>query len=257
MLLRLIDAFKVLEVIPGADRRWPRACRPRSSRCASPGRRANFPRTGRGGRRCSNYLLILLMVLTLGMFAFTPAGRRPRARRLRLYRRGGEAEPWPHATPHIDRQNPAFYALIAVLIFMSGGEFSFGGVPILLLLANSLKSSTWISPSGTGGLLFMPTIRNYETALCDILWYEPGTCGSGQIRFRRGLHPIRLSSRLVSTALTLIMGTVAAYALVALPLHGGADSLSLSTLAVRIDPPRRGCWCRSSGLLEQRVLPRQ
>ena len=64
-----------------------------------------------------------------------------------------------------ERQNPAFYALIALLVFMSIG-------PVLLMFVNSFKLDVDII-SGTGGLLFLPTIQNYETALCDILWYEP------------------------------------------------------------------------------------
>ena len=62
------------------------------------------------------------------------------------------------------RQHPAFYALLTVLIFMSVG-------PIALMLVNSFKFDVDII-SGTSGLLFLPTIQNYETALCDILPYE-------------------------------------------------------------------------------------
>lgn len=126
-----------------------------------------------------------------------------------------------------ERQNPAFYAIIAVLIFMSAG-------PVVLLLVNSLKLDVDIT-SGAGGLLFMPTIRNYETALCDILWYEPEHLRFCQIRFG-GAFVNSLIIALVSTALTLIMGTMAAYALVRFRFMG-RDSLSLSTLAVRMIPP--------------------
>ena len=73
------------------------------------------------------------------------------------------------------RQNPAYYVLIAMLIFMSIG-------PVVLLAANSFKLDVDIT-SGMGGLLFMPTIRNYETALCDILWYEPEHLRFCTIRF--------------------------------------------------------------------------
>jgi multiple sugar transport system permease protein len=51
-----------------------------------------------------------------------------------------------------------------VLVFMSIG-------PILLMFVNSFKLDVDII-SGTSGLLFLPTIQNYETALCDILPYE-------------------------------------------------------------------------------------
>lgn len=125
------------------------------------------------------------------------------------------------------RQNPAFYVLIAILIFMSIG-------PVLLLLANSLKLDVDIT-SGAGGLLFMPTIRNYETALCDILWYQPEHLGFCRIRFG-GAFINSLIIALISTALTLVMGCMAAYALVRFRFMG-RDSLSLSTLAVRMIPP--------------------
>ena len=126
-----------------------------------------------------------------------------------------------------ERQNPAFYALIAVLIFMSIG-------PVLILLVNSLKLDVDIT-SGAGGLLFIPTIRNYETALCDILWYEPDHVRFCTIRFG-GAFINSIIIALVSTALTLIFGTMAAYALVRFRFMG-RDSLSLSTLAVRMIPP--------------------
>jgi multiple sugar transport system permease protein len=130
-------------------------------------------------------------------------------------------------TQSYQRQNPAFYALIAVLIFMSIG-------PVLLLLANSLKLDVDIT-SGAGGLLFMPTIRNYETALCDILWYQPDHLSFCRIRFG-GAFINSLIIALISTALTLVMGCMAAYALVRFRFMG-RDSLSLSTLAVRMIPP--------------------
>lgn len=126
-----------------------------------------------------------------------------------------------------DRQNPAYYALIALLIFMSVG-------PVLLLLANSLKLDIDIT-SGAGGLLFLPTIQNYETALCDVLWYEPDHLDFCQIRFG-GAFINSIIIALVSTALTLIFGCMAAYAMVRFRFMG-RDSLSLSTLAVRMIPP--------------------
>ena len=126
-----------------------------------------------------------------------------------------------------DRQNPAYYALIALLIFMSVG-------PVILLLTNSLKLDVDIT-SGTSGFLFMPTIRNYETALCDILWYEPEHLRFCQIRFG-GAFINSIIIALISTALTLVFGCMAAYALVRFRFLG-CDSLSLSTLAVRMIPP--------------------
>ncbi len=126
-----------------------------------------------------------------------------------------------------DRQNPAFYVLIAVLIFMSVG-------PVIILLANSFKLDVDIT-SGTGGLFFMPTIRNYETALCDILWYEPEHLRFCTIRFG-GAFVNSIIIALVSTALTLVFGCMAAYALVRFRFMG-REAMSLSTLAVRMVPP--------------------
>jgi multiple sugar transport system permease protein len=131
------------------------------------------------------------------------------------------------SAPAYERQNPAFLVLLAVLVFMSVG-------PVLLLLVNSLKLDLDIT-SGVGGLLFMPTIRNYETALCDILWYQPDHLRFCRIRFG-GAFINSLIIALISTALTLIFGTMAAYALVRFRFMG-RDSLSLSTLAVRMVPP--------------------
>ena len=68
------------------------------------------------------------------------------------------------STTQHERQNPAFYALLVALILMSIG-------PILLMFVNSFRLDVDII-SSTGGLLFLPTIQNYETALCDVLWYE-------------------------------------------------------------------------------------
>ncbi|TQM89517.1 carbohydrate ABC transporter permease [Roseinatronobacter monicus] len=126
-----------------------------------------------------------------------------------------------------ERQNPAFYVLIAMLIFMSIG-------PVGILLINSLKLDVNIT-SGAGGLLFMPTIRNYETALCDLLWYQPDHLRFCRIRFG-GAFINSLIIALISTALTLVMGTMAAYALVRFRFMG-RDTMSLSTLAVRMIPP--------------------
>lgn len=131
------------------------------------------------------------------------------------------------SNPNYERQNPAFYVLIAMLIFMPIG-------PVGILLVNSLKLDVNIT-SGAGGLLFMPTIRNYETALCDLLWYQPDHLRFCRIRFG-GAFINSLIIALISTALTLIMGTMAAYALVRFRFMG-RDSMSLSTLAVRMIPP--------------------
>jgi multiple sugar transport system permease protein len=126
-----------------------------------------------------------------------------------------------------ERQNPAYYARIALLIFMSNG-------PVLLFLVNLLKLDVEIT-SGAGRLLFMPTIRNYETALCDILWYRPDHVDFCTIRFG-GAFINSLIIAIISTALTLIFGCMAAYALVRFRFMG-RDTVSLSTLAMRMVPP--------------------
>ena len=126
-----------------------------------------------------------------------------------------------------DKQNPAFYALIAVLVFMSVG-------PVLLMFVNSFKLDVDII-SGTSGLLFLPTIQNYETALCDILWYEPEHIDFCSLKFG-GAFINSLIIALISTVLTLVIGCMAAYALVRFRFMG-RDTVSLTTLMVRMVPP--------------------
>lgn len=125
------------------------------------------------------------------------------------------------------RQSPAFYALLFCLIFMALG-------PIVLMIANSLKLNVDIT-SPTASLLFMPTLRNYETALCDFLWYEPEHFRRCDKTFGRALVNSLIIS-LISTAITLIMGCMAAYALVRFRFMGRGVT-SLTTLMVRMVPP--------------------
>ena len=126
-----------------------------------------------------------------------------------------------------ERQNPAYYALLVALIFMSVG-------PIILMFANSFKLDVDIT-SGTGGLLFMPTIQNYETALCDVLWYEPEHLDFCQLKFG-GAFINSLIISLTATVITLVIGCMAAYALVRFRFMG-RDAASLTTLLVRMVPP--------------------
>ena len=126
-----------------------------------------------------------------------------------------------------DRQNPAFYALLVALIFMAVG-------PIVLMFTNSFKLDVDII-GGTSGLLFLPTIQNYETALCDVLWYEPEHLDFCALKFG-GAFVNCLIIALVSTALTLIIGCMAAYALVRFRFMG-RDTASLTPLMVRMVPP--------------------
>ncbi|MEO0761734.1 MAG: hypothetical protein AAFZ09_07990, partial [Pseudomonadota bacterium] len=126
-----------------------------------------------------------------------------------------------------NRANPAFFALLAVLVFMSVG-------PVLLMLINSFKLDVDIT-SGATGLLFLPTIRNYETALCDLLWYEPEHLDFCALKFG-GAFINSLIIALISTALTLVIGCMAAYALVRFRFMG-RDTASVTTLMVRMVPP--------------------
>jgi len=130
------------------------------------------------------------------------------------------------ATP-TTKQNPAFFVLIAVLVFMSVG-------PVLLMFVNSFKLDVDIT-SGATGLIFLPTIQNYETALCDVLWYEIDHLEFCSLKFG-GAFINSLIIALVSTALTLVIGCMAAYALVRFRFMG-RDTASLSTLMVRMVPP--------------------
>jgi len=126
-----------------------------------------------------------------------------------------------------ERQNPAFYALLVALIFMAVG-------PIVLMFANSFKLDVDII-SGTSGLVFLPTIQNYETALCDVLWYDPDHIDFCALKFG-GAFINSLIIALISTALTLVIGCMAAYALVRFRFMG-RDTASLTTLMVRMVPP--------------------
>ena len=126
-----------------------------------------------------------------------------------------------------DKQHPGYYALLAALIFMAVG-------PILLMLVNSFKLDIDII-SGTPGLLFLPTIQNYETALCDVLWYELDHLDFCSLKFGSAIIN-SLIIALISTALTLIIGCMAAYALVRFRFMG-RDTVSVTTLMVRMVPP--------------------
>ena len=114
-------------------------------------------------------------------------------------------------TPAHERQNPAFYALIFVLVFMSVG-------PVLLMFVNSFKLDVDII-SGTSGLLFLPTIQNYETALCDVLWYEPDHIEFCSLKFG-GAFINSLVIALISTVLTLGHRLHGGLCARAVPVHG-------------------------------------
>lgn len=126
-----------------------------------------------------------------------------------------------------EKQNPAFYVVIFMLVFMSIG-------PVILMFINSFKLDVDII-SGTSGLLFLPTIQNYETALCDLLWYEPEHLDFCALKFG-GAFVNSLIIALISTILTLVIGSMAAYALVRFRFFG-RDTASVTTLMVRMVPP--------------------
>ncbi len=126
-----------------------------------------------------------------------------------------------------DRTNPAFFALVVALAVMSLG-------PIFLMVATSLKLNVDIMDD-TASLLFMPTIRNYETVLCNALWYEPAHLDYCDKTFGRALGNSIIIA-LVSTVLTLVMGCMAAYAIVRFRFMG-RGTVSLTTLMMRMVPP--------------------
>lgn len=125
------------------------------------------------------------------------------------------------------KQSPAFYALMVALVLMSAG-------PIFLMLVTSLKLNVDIM-SATSSIFFFPTLRNYETALCDLLWYEPSHVQFCDPTFGRALIN-SLIIAIVSTVLTLVIGCMAAYALVRFKFMG-RDTVSLATLMMRMVPP--------------------
>lgn len=131
------------------------------------------------------------------------------------------------AAPIQSRQNPAFYALLVALVVMSLG-------PIVLMVSTSLKLNVEIMDDAAG-LLFVPTIRNYETALCNLLWYEPGHVEYCDKTFGRALIN-SLIVALISTAVTLVAGCMAAYAIVRFKFMG-RGTVSLTTLMMRMVPP--------------------
>ncbi len=125
------------------------------------------------------------------------------------------------------KTNPAFYALLVALIVMSAG-------PIALMLATSLKLNVDIMAADRS-FFFMPTIRNYEVALCDFLPYDVEGLRRCDPTFGRALVN-SLIIAITSTVLTLTLGCMAAYALVRFRFMG-RDVVSLSTLVMRMVPP--------------------
>ncbi|MEP2781285.1 MAG: carbohydrate ABC transporter permease [Pseudoruegeria sp.] len=127
-----------------------------------------------------------------------------------------------------ETQNPLFYMLIVILVVMSLG-------PIILMLATSFKTNVDVYDSTVSAFFFAPTIANYETVLCDVLWYDPAHVDYCDPTFGRALGN-SIYVALVSTGLTLLMGCMAAYALVRFKFMG-RGTVSMTTLLMRMVPP--------------------
>ena len=141
-------------------------------------------------------------------------------------------------------KNPAFYALMVALIVMSLG-------PIIMMVTTSLKLNVDIM-SDASSLWFSPTLQNYETVLCDVLWYEPVHIDYCNPTFSRALGN-SIFIALMSTAITLILGCMAAYALVRFKFMG-RGTISMTSLMMRMVPPAVllvpvfGIWTFNYGL---------
>jgi len=123
--------------------------------------------------------------------------------------------------------SPLLYVFLILLVIAALG-------PIVMMLVTSLKLKVDIV-SGGSSLLFLPTIANYETVLCDLLWYEPSHVRFCDPTFGRALGN-SLWIATISTALTLLLGTMAAYAIVRFRFIG-RGTVSLTTLMMRMVPP--------------------
>lgn len=126
-----------------------------------------------------------------------------------------------------EASNWPFYALLIPLLLMAIG-------PIFLMLTTSLRLKIDIF-SETSSLLFFPTLQNYETVLCNALWYKPPHVEYCDPTFGRSLGN-SLYIAIVSTALTLLFGCMAAYAIVRFQFLG-RGTISLTTLLMRMVPP--------------------
>ena len=109
---------------------------------------------------------------------------------------------------------PRFYAILTALLIVALG-------PLLVMVTTSLKLKTQIF-GDAGVLLFMPTLDNYRAVLED----------GSNLRFLSN----SLIVAVVSTALTLTFGCMAAYATVRFRFMG-KDVASVGTLLMRMVPP--------------------
>lgn len=116
---------------------------------------------------------------------------------------------------HYSRMNTTtFYVILICLCLMSLG-------PIILMMLTSLKLKVDIF-NDVSTFFFLPTLKNYQQVLSDdnLMRYLGNSLYVG----------------LVSTALTLVMGCMAAYSIVRFRFMG-RDVVSLTTLLMRMIPP--------------------
>jgi len=123
--------------------------------------------------------------------------------------------------------SPLLYVFLVLLVVAALG-------PIVMMLLTSLKLKVDIVGDGSA-LFFLPTLNNYETVLCDLLWYEPDHLRYCDPTFGRALGN-SLWIATISTGLTLLLGTMAAYAIVRFRFIG-RGTVSLTTLMMRMVPP--------------------
>lgn len=110
----------------------------------------------------------------------------------------------------------------------------FALAPIVLMLLTSLRLKVDIV-SDTASLFFLPTVQNYETVLCDLLWYAPEHVRYCDPTFGRALiNSLWIAT--LSTGLTLLLGCMAAYAIVRFRFLG-RGTVSMTTLLMRMVPP--------------------
>jgi len=132
------------------------------------------------------------------------------------------------ASSTTQRTGIGFYILMVLLILMALG-------PIALMLATSFKTNVDVNDVNVGAFFFTPTIRNYEAVLCNVLWYEPASVDYCDPTFGRALGN-SIVIALVSTLITIILGCMAAYALVRFRFMG-RGAVSMTTLLMRMVPP--------------------
>ena len=130
--------------------------------------------------------------------------------------------------PRRPKENNAFVIIvIAMLTVMALG-------PIILMLMTSLRLKVDIV-SDTASLFFVPTMANYETVLCNVLWYTPEHVRFCNPTFGRALGNSLIVASL-STVITLVFGCMAAYAIVRFQFLG-RSTISLTALLMRMVPP--------------------